>query len=118
MKCLISETAGKDAVMGFGLAEIPAMPGCIAVADSFAELKVNLIEAIRCWVATQGDLARSRTARREAVMARRQSPTHNSNFSSMGNGIMSDKRMKEEPLQNLPVKYSVADSLRYARALL
>lgn len=40
-------------------AEIPAMPRCITDADSFAELKVNLVEAIRCWVATQGDLART-----------------------------------------------------------
>ena len=46
MKCLISETAGKDAAMCFGLAEISAMPGCIAVADSLAERKVNLVEAV------------------------------------------------------------------------
>lgn len=50
-------------------AEIPAMPGCFTVADTLADLKGNLVEAIQCWVATQGDLARSRTARREAVMA-------------------------------------------------
>ena len=50
-------------------AEIPVMPGRITVTDTLAELKINLVEAIRCWVATQGDLARSCATRREAVMA-------------------------------------------------
>ena len=52
-------------------AEIPAMPGCITVADTLEELGGNLVEAMQCWFLTQGDLAkdRARLGRREAVLA-------------------------------------------------
>ena len=52
-------------------AEIPAMPGCFTVADTLSELKPNLVEAIRCWLMTQGDASRScvRSDRREMAMA-------------------------------------------------
>jgi len=47
-------------------AEIPAMPGCFTVADTLAELKTNLVEAMRCWFMTQGDLASARSSRKRS----------------------------------------------------
>ena len=39
-------------------AEIPAMPGCFTVADTLDELKVNILEAMKCWVLTTIDMER------------------------------------------------------------
>jgi predicted RNase H-like HicB family nuclease len=37
-------------------AEIPAMPGCLTVADTLDELRDNLIEAAQCWLLTSADI--------------------------------------------------------------
>lgn len=39
-------------------AEIPAMPGCLTVADTLQELEANILDAMRCWLTTKADLER------------------------------------------------------------
>ena len=52
-------------------AEIPAMPGCFTAADSLAELKGNLIEAMQCWLLTRNDLAAAAAAPKSPAPRRR-----------------------------------------------
>ena len=42
-------------------AEIPAMPGCLTVADTPDELAPKLMEAMTCWLLTAEDAKRFRT---------------------------------------------------------
>ena len=44
-------------------AEIPAMPGCLTVADTLDELRDNLIEAAQCWLLTSADMENYRSAK-------------------------------------------------------
>ena len=39
-------------------AEIPAMPGCLTVADTLDELVPKLMEAMTCWLLTAEDAKR------------------------------------------------------------
>lgn len=48
-------------------AEIPAMPGCITVADTLAELKGNIIEAAQCWLLTAADMENYRRNDRASI---------------------------------------------------
>ncbi len=57
---------------GVYCAEVPALPGCITVAETPEELKTNLVEAMQCWMLTQQDLRR---ARAKAVSRKRTSRT-------------------------------------------
>ena len=41
-------------------AEIPAMPGCLTVADTLDELAPKLMEAMACWLLTAEDAKRFR----------------------------------------------------------
>ena len=41
-------------------AEIPAMPGCLTVADTAEELVPKLMEAMTCWLLTAEDAKRFR----------------------------------------------------------
>lgn len=41
-------------------AEIPAMPGCLTVADTVEELATKLMEAMTCWLLTAEDAKRFR----------------------------------------------------------
>lgn len=44
-------------------AEIPAMPGCLTVADTLDEWRDNLIEAAQCWLLTSADMENYRSAK-------------------------------------------------------
>ena len=48
-------------------ADIPAMPGCITVADTLDELKENLIEAAQCWQLTSADMENYRRNDRRRI---------------------------------------------------
>ena len=58
-------------------AEIPAMPGCVTVADTPAELKRNIVEAATAWVESRlamemrrrGAMNARRSQRRQAAFA-------------------------------------------------
>lgn len=52
-------------------AEIPAMPGCFTAADTLAELKGNLVEAMKCWLLTRADLALATAPKSSPVRRRR-----------------------------------------------
>ena len=47
-------------------AEIPAMPGCLTVADTLDELAPKLMEAMTCWLLTAEDAKRFSPARSSA----------------------------------------------------
>ena len=48
-------------------AEIPAMPGCITVADTLDELRGNLLEAAQCWLLTSADMENYRKNDRSRI---------------------------------------------------
>ena len=52
-------------------AEIPAMPGCITVADTLDELRNNLIEAAQCWLLTSADMENYRRNDRRRIERKR-----------------------------------------------
>ena len=52
-------------------AEIPAMPGCITVADTLDELRDNLIEAAQCWLLTSADMENYRRNDRRRIERKR-----------------------------------------------
>lgn len=52
-------------------AEIPAMPGCITVANTLDELRDNLIEAAQCWLLTSADLENYRRNNRRGIERKR-----------------------------------------------
>ena len=52
-------------------AEIPALPGCITVADTLDELRGNLIEAAQCWLLTSADMENYRRNDRRRIERKR-----------------------------------------------
>jgi predicted RNase H-like HicB family nuclease len=52
-------------------AEIPAMPGCLTVADTLDELRDNLIEAAQCWLLTYADMENYRRNDRRRITRKR-----------------------------------------------
>ena len=54
-------------------AEVPAMPGCVTVADTLDELKGNLVEAATAWVESVLDMEmRRRSSSRPRHRERRE----------------------------------------------
>lgn len=53
-------------------AEIPAMPGCVTVADTLEELKDNIIEAAQCWLLTAADMENYRRNDRSHICENRE----------------------------------------------
>ena len=51
-------------------AEIPAMPGCVTVADTPDELKNNILEAMTCWLMTASDVRTSGLRKRRRAVIR------------------------------------------------
>ena len=52
-------------------ADLPAMSGCVTVADTLDELRDNLIEAAQCWLLTSADMENYKRNDRRKIVRKR-----------------------------------------------